>query len=169
MSNHVCDAVRHKTKKFSFKRKPFGVNQTGQVGNVHEDHKQPEASQPKQAENQTPEPIKPTPEPRKPTTEPRKPTTETRKPTPETRKPIPETRKSATETGHYSECVNMCKSQNEQTEKITDNDVAMPDGFENKATQTRICCIHNRCKRKQRKRNGNFIQDTWFCLTKLCK
>ncbi|CAI6355125.1 unnamed protein product [Macrosiphum euphorbiae] len=75
MSNHVCDAVRHKTKKFSFKRKPFDVNQTGQVGKVREHDKQPEANQPKQAEKQTPEPIKPTPEPRKPTTETRNPTT----------------------------------------------------------------------------------------------
>jgi len=111
MSNHVCDAFRHKTKKFSFKRKPFDANQTGQVGKVHEHHQQPEASQRKQAEKQTPELRKPTPEPRKPTTE--------------TRKPTPETRKSTPETGHYPECVNMCKSQNERTEKITDNDVAM--------------------------------------------
>jgi len=111
MSNHVCDAIRHKTKKFSFKRKPFNVNQTGQVGKVHEHHKQPEASQPKQAEKKTPEP--------------RKPTTATRKPTPETRKPTPETRKLTPETGNYPECVKKCKSQNEQTEKITDNDVAM--------------------------------------------
>jgi len=108
MSNNACDAIRHKTKKFSFKRKPFDVNQTGQVTEVQEHHILPEVSQPKQT-------IKHSPEPRKPTTE-------TKKPTPETRKTTQEIKKQIPETENYTECVNMCKSQNVQTEIITHND-----------------------------------------------
>jgi len=29
MSNNTCDAIRHKTKRFSFKRKPFNAKQIG--------------------------------------------------------------------------------------------------------------------------------------------
>uniref|UniRef100_A0A2S2NLY4 Uncharacterized protein n=1 Tax=Schizaphis graminum TaxID=13262 RepID=A0A2S2NLY4_SCHGA len=29
MSNNTCDAIRHKTKRFSFKRKPFNSKQSG--------------------------------------------------------------------------------------------------------------------------------------------
>lgn len=29
MSNYTCDAIRHKTKRFSFKRKPFNAKQIG--------------------------------------------------------------------------------------------------------------------------------------------
>ncbi|KAL5236518.1 hypothetical protein ACI65C_003928 [Semiaphis heraclei] len=143
MSYNACDAKRHKTKKFSFKRKPVDVNQTRQV---QEPQKLLEDSKPKQARNQSPE---------------------TKKTTPETRKPTPEIKKQISETRNYPE--KNFKNQNDQTEIANNDNVKMSHGFENKATQTRICCIHNHCKRKQRKQNGNFIQDMWFCLTKLCK
>jgi len=135
MSNNACNAKRHKTKKFSFKRKPIDKNQIGQVAKVQEPQK-PVASQPKQAKNQPPEIINPTPETKKPTPETKKSIPETKKstpeikkPTPETKKPTPETSKSTSEnkkqipeTTNYPECVKICKSQNEKTEIITDND-----------------------------------------------
>lgn len=107
MSNNACDAKRHKTKKFSFKRKPNDGNQTEHVASVKELQKQPEASKPKPSTNQSPVSKKPTPE--------------TKKPTPDTRKPTPETRKQVSETRHYPEDDDFCKNQNDQTE-ITQND-----------------------------------------------
>ncbi|XP_015365952.1 PREDICTED: uncharacterized protein LOC107163188 [Diuraphis noxia] len=153
MSYNACDAKRHKTKKFSYKRKPIDVNQTRQVSNVQEPPKLHEDSKPKQARSQSPETKKTTPE--------------TRKPIPETRKLTPEIKKQISETRNYPE--KNFKNQNDQTEIANNDNVKMSPGFENKATQTRICCIHKHCKRKQRRQNGNFIQDMWFCLTKLCK
>jgi len=98
MSYNACDAKRHKTKKFSFKRKPIDVNQTGQVTNVQEPQQLPEDSKPKHARNQSPETEKTI--------------TETRKPTPEIKKQIPETRNCQEK---------IVKNQNDQTE-IANND-----------------------------------------------
>lgn len=99
MSYNACDAKRHKTKKFSFKRKPVDVNQTRQV---QEPQKLLEDSKPKQARNQSPE---------------------TKKTTPETRKPTPEIKKQISETRNYPE--KNFKNQNDQTEIANNDNVKM--------------------------------------------
>ncbi|XP_026820438.1 uncharacterized protein LOC113559039 [Rhopalosiphum maidis] len=137
MSNNTCDAIRHKTKRFSFKRKLFNSNQN--------------RNEPKR---ETKKDVK--------------------KETKVHDYQEPQEHHGKSEVGFHNKPKKVDDKinhdHNEQTETITQDDNSkMPDGFENKATQTRICCIHNHCKRKQRKRNGNFFPEAWSCLTNLCK
>ncbi|KAF0756845.1 Uncharacterized protein FWK35_00021572 [Aphis craccivora] len=139
MSNNTCDAIRHKTKRFSFKRKPFNGKQ---IGN------QPKMEVKKEVKKEVKEEAKVSQEPQE-----------------RHEKPEVVCHNKPKKTGDD----NTYLDHNESIITQDDNSNT-PDGFKNKATQTRICCIHNNhCKRKQSKRNGNFFPDAWLCLTNLCK
>ncbi|XP_025198879.1 uncharacterized protein LOC112597156 [Melanaphis sacchari] len=149
MSNNNCDAARHKTKRFSFKRKPFDAKQIRNEPKK-EVKKETKKEEIKETKNEVIKEAK---------------VHEFQE---------PQEHHNESETGFHNkpkkaDDTNYCE-HNEQIETITENENSkMPHGFENKATQTRICCIHNHCRRKQRKRNGNFFPEAWFCLTNLCK